>query len=412
MKKIKLLSAFFALAILISCEKDDQLTTQPNTFDISVAQHGDIIPGKYIVVLRENAVPQLAKKSSLTYDQRNAITLTASRQIVADVSGEELQAEVTYSNALVGFAGPLTDETVSKLKDDPRVLSVEPDRIVSLAKPSKSPGNGKGKGGKGGGGGGTTPTQPAQSKPWGISRVGGGTTTSSAKAWIIDSGIDLDHPDLNVDVANSATFLGSYTTADDQHGHGTHVAGTVAALNNTIGVVGVAPGTAVVAVRVLNAYGSGSLSGVLAGVDYVKQKAGSNDVANMSLGGGISTTLDNAVLSASGSCRFVLAAGNDADDANNHSPARQNGSNIYTVSAMASGDTWASFSNYGSPVDYIEPGVSVLSCYLNAGYATASGTSMAAPHLTGILLLKANPSVGGYVSVTPDLPDTDPIGTL
>lgn len=408
MKKTLLLTALLATTILFSCQKDEQLTTKTSEFDISATQHGEIIPGKYIVVLRDNAIPALAYKSSMTYSERNSITLSASKDLVKELTGEQLEAGITYSNALVGFAGPLSENMVNHLKDDPRVLSVEPDRIVALAKPTKSPGNGKGKGGKGGGGG---STQPSQSTPWGITRVNGGVTTSSAKAWIIDSGIDLDHPDLNVDVANSQTFLGGSSTPDDQNGHGTHVAGTIAAINNTIGVVGVAPGSTVVAVRVLNAYGSGSLSGVLAGVDYVKLNAGSNDVANMSLGGGISSTLDNAVLSASASCKFVLAAGNNAEDANNHSPARQNGSNIYTVSAMGSGDTWASFSNYGSPVDYIEPGVSVYSCYLNGGYATASGTSMAAPHLTGILLL-GNVNVGGYVNVTPDLPDTDPIGVL
>ncbi|MDH3322418.1 MAG: S8 family serine peptidase, partial [Flavobacteriaceae bacterium] len=237
---------------------------------------------------------------------------------------------------------------------------------------------------------------------WGITRVGGGSYNGSATAWIIDSGIDLDHPDLNVDVARSASFL-SRGDADDQNGHGTHVAGTVAAIDNAIGVVGVAPGATVVAVRVLDRRGSGSTSGVIAGVDYVAANAQNGDVANMSLGGGVSTTLDNAVIAAAASgVKFALAAGNESDDANNHSPARANHANIYTVSAMDSNDNFASFSNYGNPpIEFCAPGVSIASLWKSGGYNTISGTSMAAPHVCGLLLL-GNVAKDGTVNNDPD----------
>jgi len=148
----------------------------------------------------------------------------------------------------------------------------------------------------------------------------------------------------------------------------------------------------VVAVRVLNNAGSGTNSDVIAGVDYVASAAGGTGVANMSLGGGPSTALDQAVLNAAATgVKFVLAAGNESDNVANHSPGRANGPNVYTVSAFGrtanGGDLWASFSNFGAGIDYSEPGVSILSTYKGGAYATMSGTSMATPHLAGLLLL-------------------------
>jgi subtilisin family serine protease len=256
------------------------------------------------------------------------------------------------------------------------------------------------------------PSQPAQTTPWGVTRVkgGSGTGSGSGTAWVIDTGIDLTHPDLNVDVGRSRNFSTGSSPADG-NGHGSHVAGIIGAKNNSIGVIGVSPGATLVAVRVLNNAGSGTTSGVIAGVDYVAGAGQSGDVANMSLGGGPSQALDDAVVAAAATgVKFTLAAGNESDDANNHSPARANGPNVYTVSAFSQGDNWASFSNFGNPpVDYGEPGVSIKSTYKGGGYATLSGTSMAAPHLAGILLTTA-PKSGGTVKGDPDgNPDT--IGT-
>jgi subtilisin family serine protease len=256
------------------------------------------------------------------------------------------------------------------------------------------------------------PSQPAQTTPWGVTRVkgGAGTGSGSGTAWVIDTGIDLTHPDLNVDVGRSRNFSTGSSPADG-NGHGSHVAGIIGARDNSIGVIGVSPGATLVAVRVLNNAGSGTTSGVIAGVDYVAGAGHSGDVANMSLGGGPSQALDDAVVAAAATgVKFTLAAGNESDDANNHSPARANGPNVYTVSAFAQGDNWASFSNFGNPpVDYGEPGVSIKSTYKGGGYATLSGTSMAAPHLAGILLT-ATPKSGGTVKGDPDgNPDT--IGT-
>lgn len=295
-----------------------------------------------------------------------------------------------YTRALKGFATNMSAQAVDRMaRMSPNIAYCEQDQVVSID---------QGRGRPGGGGGDDGGSQPAQSTPWGIARVNGGGSGTFKTAWVIDSGIDLDHPDLNVDTARSASFLRK-GGPDDQNGHGTHVAGTIGARDNAIGVIGVAPGASVVAVRVLDRRGSGSTSGVIAGVDYVAANGSAGDVANMSLGGGTSSALDTAVLNASNTgVRFVLAAGNEAQNANNSSPARTNGPNVYTISAFADGDTFASFSNFGNPpVDYAEPGVAINSTWLEGGYRSISGTSMAAPHFAGILL-HGNPGTDGVVS--------------
>ena len=356
-------------------------------------QQGDVIPGQYIVVFNEDAIPNgrtTVTKSNYTEKQSEMKSFAQSLFQERNVTQKEISQ--VYVKSLSGVSLLLTDDEVETLRNDKRVKYLEEDQIVKVSM-----------GGPPGGGGNGDPTQTT---PWGVTRVGGAIDgTNAGKAWIIDSGIDLDHSDLNVDVNNSISFLnggGGAASPDDQNGHGTHVAGTVAAIDNGIGVIGVAAGASVVAVRVLDRRGSGSTSGVIAGVDYVAANANSGDAANMSLGGGVSTALDNAVIAASSSCPFVLAAGNESQNANNSSPARANGSNIYTVSSMAQGDNWSSFSNYGNPpVDYCAPGSSVYSTYKSGGYATLSGTSMAAPHVCGILLIGGITS-DGTVNGDPD----------
>ena len=307
-----------------------------------------------------------------------------------------------YRNSIRGFAVRLPAQATGRSPiaemraNNPKVADCEQDQYVKAY-------------GKPGGGGGTP---PAQVIDWGVQRVGGPSTAPSGrKAWIIDTGIDFTHPDLNVDKVNSRSFIRD-SSPIDQNGHGSHVAGTIAACGNSIGVVGIADCALVVAVRVLDRNGRGSNSDVIAGVDYVAEFGRSGDVANMSLGGGVSDALDKAVLdAAAGGVRFTLAAGNESDNANNHSPARAGGESpadrVYTVSAFSrTQDTFASFSNYGNPpIEWAEPGVAILSTYKGGGYATLSGTSMAAPHLAGILMVgtvKADGTVNGDADTNPD----------
>ncbi|ALI97999.1 S8 family serine peptidase [Rufibacter tibetensis] len=375
-----------------SCEQAEE-AVQPEEV-VASSNSGAIIAGKYIVVLKSGSGLRLAANAS--YPERLRQVKNFGQQILRERGINPEAVERSFGKAIQGFAVELTTDEAAKLGRDGRVAYVEPDKVISLGKPT---------------GGGTT--QPAQVTPYGIARVGTGDGTGKV-AWVIDSGIDLDHPDLKVDVARSMTVFTSGKdagSADDGNGHGTHVAGTIAAINNSIGVVGVAANATVVAVKVLDARGSGTTSGVIAGIDYVAANGKPGDVANMSLGGGVSTTLDNAVINAAkGGVIFCLASGNENDDANNHSPARANGLNVYTISAMNSTDTWASFSNYGNPpVDFCAPGVSVQSTWKDGGYNTISGTSMATPHAAGVMLMTGgNPAISGYVKGDPD-GNADPI---
>lgn len=309
------------------------------------------------------------------------------------------QVTHVYSVALRGFAVNASAQGVEQMRAaNPNISYCEQDQVVSIP-PIQMAGQPTG----------GISAQSTQETPWGIARVNGGAAGTFATAWVIDSGIDLDHPDLLVDVQRSRSFIRD-SSPNDQNGHGTHVAGTIAALDNSIGVIGVAPGAPVVSVRVLDRRGSGTTSGVISGVDYVAQYGKPGDVANMSLGGGASTSLDTAVINAAaGGVRFALAAGNDGANANNYSPARANGTNVFTVSAFAIGDKWASYSNYGNPpIEYAEPGSSIKSTWKDGGYNTISGTSMATPHLAGLLLAGAVRN-GGPVIGDPD-GNPDPIG--
>ncbi|WP_088307193.1 S8 family serine peptidase [Novosphingobium sp. B 225] len=336
---------------------------------------GEKIPNAFICVFNNAAV------------SRGAVQAEANR--AAQAHGGQVTR--TYSSAIRGFAANMPAQAIERMKaGNPNIAYCEQDQVMAIpqfrieAKP----------------GGGTTGPQET---PWGIVRVNGGAAGTFATAWVIDTGIDFSHPDLNVDTGRSRSFLGGTTTPADQNGHGTHVAGTIGARDNGIGVIGVAPGARVVAVRVLDRRGSGSNSGVIAGVDYVAANGAPGDVANMSLGGSVSQALDNAVVAAAaGGVRFALAAGNESDNANNHSPARAEGANVFTVSAFGNGGGFASFSNYGNPpIDWAEPGVGIKSTWLSGGYNTISGTSMATPHLAGILLA-GGPRQDGTVTGDPD----------
>ncbi|WP_367390819.1 S8 family serine peptidase [Lewinella sp. LCG006] len=383
--------------IIYSCAKDETIINTLDDQEITT-QQSQVIDGQYIVVFNEGAIELgRADISAANYWEVRAQVAEAAQAILRENRIVDRELLQTYAKVYQGIALNLDQEELARLKADRRVNFIEQDQTVHVTM-------GGPPGGGGGGGG--------QSTPWGVTRVGGPVAGANAgTAWIIDSGIDLDHPDLNVNTALSATFLGGNSTPDDQNGHGTHVAGTVAAINNDIGVVGVAAGAPVVSVRVLDRRGSGAYSGVIAGVDYVGALASNGDAANMSLGGGASSALDAAVIAASGSCPFALAAGNESTNANNSSPARANGNNVYTVSSMTSTDNWSSFSNYGNPpVDYCAPGSSIPSTYKDGGYATLSGTSMAAPHVCGILLL-GNVSSDGTVNGDPD-GNPDPIAHL
>lgn len=398
-----LLALTLIILVLAGCSKKEDLLSDSdmklNRDSVPVILKSATLSGKYIVVLKKDSRDESAffsVRNERVHNKANG--LLKKYEIVA-------QPEEVYETALRGFTVKLSEGQLAKLQKDSLVSYVEADQIITIAgkrttKPAPSTGTTTNT---------TTTTTSTQNKPWGITRVGGGATyTGTGCAWVIDSGIDLTHPDLNVDKVRGISYVTGITSPNDDNGHGTHVAGTIAAVNNTVGVVGVAAGALVVPVKVLDATGSGTYSSVLAGINYVAFNGKAGDVCNMSLGGGISQSIDDAVVAASANVKFAIAAGNETDNVLNHSPARASGPNIYTVSAMYSGDTWASFSNYGTSVDYCAPGVSIYSTYKGGSYATLSGTSMAAPHVAGLLLL-GNINTSGNVIGDPDGTAGDPI---
>jgi subtilisin family serine protease len=278
-----------------------------------------------------------------------------------------------YSAAVRGFSAKLTARQIDALENDPMIAYVEADGAMSIN---------------------------AQTLPWGINRIdadisstlagNGSGAVSNVNVYIIDTGIDTAHTDLFV--VKHVNFATGKNI--DCNGHGNHVAGTVAAKDNTTDVVGAAPGAPLTGVKVLDCRGSGFTSNVIKGVDWVTANAVKPAVANMSLGGGVSTALDDAVKrSADSGVFYSVAAGNSGVDACNSSPARAGTHNgIMTTAATDSLDKEASWSNYGPCVDIWAPGVSILSTKKGGGTTTLNGTSMAAPHVggTGALYLSLN----------------------
>lgn len=440
MQRIKLAQALLLGALVFSCQQieEPKFATEESE---QVEQYFQVIPDQYIVTLHSSS---LNFKKSQDYGSNQAAMRKYSENILASYRVAPENLKMTYSTVLDGFSVKLDKSQVESLKKDSRVAHIENDQVIILAKPTT--------GGKGGGKKPTepeptptdpeptptdpeptptdpepTPTDPepsptapapddptggtsTQEIPWGIKRVGGPVKhTGNNIAFVLDTGIDLDHPDLNVLLSWGRKIVPDEvsTTLNDLHSHGTHVAGIIAAKNNTFGVVGVAAGAWVVPVKVMGDDGRGSISYAIAGIDYVLSVGRPGDVINLSIGSGPSTSFDNAVIKASNMGIWVVtSAGNSAADANNYSPARANGPYIQTVSSMSSSGTMASSSNYGNPpIDWAAPGVSVKSTLPNGAYGSKSGTSMASPHVAGLRLLggiRADGYISGDKDSSPD----------
>lgn len=348
-----------------------------------------------------------------------------------------------YGTVFSGFAARVPEGRMNALRNDPVVQSISIDQPVHAMPRCNNPNTPpcEDDGGGGGGGGDTS-----QTLPWGVDRVDAdlnGNTGSGTHVYIIDTGIDATHADLQGNLGNGYAAVscqdttsgppGQRTTCDnswdDDNGHGTHVAGTVGAIDNSDFVVGVAPDVTLHAVKVLDGGGGGTFSGIIDGIDWVASEAaslGTAVVANMSLGGSGSMTgscdngsftgddnLHRAICNAAGNgVVFAVAAGNDGADAEGSVPAAYEDS-VITVSATNSSDDWASFSNWGdnsaswtshvsAPVTIAAPGVDILSTWNDGGTNTISGTSMASPHVAGgaALYITSNPQSGDFSAFT------------
>ncbi|MGW6062539.1 S8 family peptidase [Streptomyces sp. NPDC055189] len=329
------------------------------------AGSADAVKGSYIVTLKKDSGLKAAS--------------TQGKGLISEYGGS---VQKTFKSALNGYTAELSAAEARQLAADPSVATVEQNQRVQA-----------------------DATQT--SAPWGLDRIDqtslplSGTYTypdtagSGVTAYVIDTGVRITHSEISGRAVNGYDAVDGDNTAQDGNGHGTHVATTIAGKT-----YGVAKKAKIVAVRVLDNNGSGTTAGVIAGIDWVTSNhaAGAPAVANMSLGGGASTTLDNAVKnSIADGVSYAVAAGNEGVNASSSSPARVPAA--ITVGATSNTDAKASWSNYGSVLDIFAPGVSIKAGWNTGDTATntISGTSMATPHVAGAAAVY----LAGHTSATP-----------
>jgi subtilisin len=328
--------------------------------------NGEKIPNQYIVVLEDDFLSSPGNSA-----------------LKARSQGAELKH--VYQHALKGYAISVpNDKTLEDVMKNPEVDYVQPDIKVEAF---------------------------AQSLPTGINRVdgdlsstisGNGGGTVNVDIAIMDTGIQLSHPDLNVH--RQVTFVSGTSSGNDDNGHGTSVAGIAAAKDDSSGVVGIAPGARLWAIKVLDNNGIGSTSDIIEGIDYVTDHADEIDVVNLSFGGqGSNDALRSAIIgSVAAGVTYVAAAGNNAMDASSFSPASfpeviavsaivdydgKCGGLSSRITSAGGDDKFASFSNYGSVIDMAAPGVEIKTTSRGSSYSSLSGTSASAPHVTGAAAL-------------------------
>jgi subtilisin len=346
----------------------------------------NIIPNQYIIYLQDNK------------EESNSIDPVEFYNSELKDTGTELL--YVYYNVVKGLAIKIPNEKVlEQLKNNPLVAYMGNDRKISAFI--------------------DTPIEN-QIIPANVDRVEDGESVNNinpnfvdADIAILDTGIDLDHADLNV--FHERSFIPGTINADDDHGHGTHLAGVAAAKDNSFGIVGIAPGARLWAIKVLETSGMGEISTLIKGLDYINQNQNQVDVAVLSLGcecesGALDIAINNSIKAG---ITIVVAAGNEGKDAGTFTPA--NNPEVITVSAIAdtdgkcggngpptpygADDMLASFSNYGNVVDISAPGVDIYSTFKSNSYTKLTGTSMAAPHVAGAAAL--------YISLHPEASPND-----
>ncbi|CAN5583009.1 S8 family peptidase [soil metagenome] len=375
------LALFCALAstvlALAGCSQFDARATSSSENAIA----DSTVPADYIVVLSKPAIEEMnAQFTASGFDVSAQAVVTSAMRTLSD-DYDLSDASKTFSHAIRGGVFELDGEEAAALRKDPRVAYVERDGRVSISDFH------------------TTATQAVA--PWGLDRLDQSSLPLSktyespdggaaVNAYVIDTGVLKTHTEFQGRASFGYDFVDNDNDATDCNGHGTHVAGTIAGAT-----YGVAKNANIIAVRVLDCNGSGSFSGVVQGIEWVTAHHTGPSVANMSLGGGVSQAIDDAVAaSIQSGVTYVVAAGNENQNACNSSPSRVPAA--ITVGATTNTDARASFSNFGSCVDVFAPGQDITSSWFTSATATntISGTSMASPHVAGVaaLYLAQHPS--------------------
>lgn len=361
------------------------------------------IPGQFIVVFKDASIqPGIKAKVMATgRDAKVSAFLIKSKASLNKINLFHAKHKIKdsavihrFGNVISGFSAKLADNEVAALRKNADVAGVYQDFEIALGPVTPE----------------STPAPSAQGAVTCAVTTAGGPVDGSQKAtwiWILDTGINLAHPDLNVQTnpAFAQSFI-TGQTVEDGNGHGTHCAGIAAAKNNGIGVTGVSAGAKVVPVKVLANSGTGSFSALLAGLNHVAAHDIPGDVVSMSLGAypiNNCTTVMPALTAAiqnlgNAGTYVVMAAGNDGvcAGAGSNLPGCINGNKVFTIGAINCDKTRAGYSNFGANVvDWVAVGTSVYSTYKNGGYATLSGTSMATPVVAGIIHARGGAPVSG-----------------
>ncbi|MBC8753757.1 S8 family serine peptidase [Kordia sp. YSTF-M3] len=405
MKKNFKLIYVLLLVFITSCSTDSVTTIDDDLLE-KRSDQTEVIQDEYIIVYKKSAnsgkmnysptkrgkTPELIKIQNY-YRTKSLATLKL-------IGKGEDNLGFVYTGAVQGFhAKNLSSEDVKILLDDESIDFIEPNRkvISDLPKP-KNPQGVKLPSNNGINGKSDTTLPSGDFLPWGVDYTGRGDNTDTDRyVFVMDTGI-APHPDLTINSQYSKNFSTlNETDWIDRDGHGTHVAGTIGAKANGSGVIGVAYGSTLVAVKILGDDGSGSLDGILAGVDYTYNTSLAGDVYNYSVGfenRQTSTAIDNAFTTLGNKISGAIAAGNSNDNTLFYSPQRLQTSRTWMVGNLRRNITPSGSSCYGASVDRWAPGTDVWSTWLNGGYNRISGTSMASPHVAGILVVRGNNSVG------------------
>lgn len=398
-------------SLLISCE-DEEIERQVQNTDLaaSISKDGDIVPAEYIIQLKENIIPPAInyiksefssrKERSQFMKEKETVIIEQLKSFLIQNNINPNKVKAYYTAGISGFAIELTEKEFQAFSTNKAIKAVEHNRIGDIpyfAPKDRNLGHAR-----------------MQTTPCGVQKAGGPVlATSNRLIWVVDSGIDVDHPDLNVETSLGKSFVPNNTSFDDIYGHGTHISGIAAAIDNGFGVVGVAAGAPVVPIKIFEPGTSFSTTIFFGALNYIIQNGTAGDVIAIASGTGpgipsIGTPIGSGFLRtlSNMNIRVAMAAGNSADDAALYYPPRVNEANVFTIVAMDCDENWWRFSNYGHQTcDYAATGVNVYSTDINGTYSTHSGTSMAAPHVAGIMQLRNDlPRTNGFVSRVPSTP--------